>query len=234
LSSFFGELYLRSTLPFLSAERTERDVAYLARAFETRTRLLDIGCGHGRHASRLAERGFPVVGVDFDPLALAQREPGFVAVRADFRSLPFRGGFDGAYAWYSTLFIGTDAENERALRAVAACLRPGGLLLAQTVPFEWFERNPRAVYDGPLPDGSHLREENVFDRASQRDRGTRHLRLPDGRVLSGSYAIRAYRISELEALGSACGFRWAWAHGDVDGNPLEKSSRELIVGLTRK
>jgi SAM-dependent methyltransferase len=233
LSSFFGELYLRSTRPFLTGEKTALEVAYLTRMLPPGGRLLDVGCGHGRHAAPLARGGARVVGVDFDPLSLAEREPGFPVVRADFRRPPFRQCFDGAYSWYSTLFIGSDAENAAALRAVAGCLRPGGHLVLHTVPFSWFEQNPRATYRGRLPDGSWLEEDNFFDPTSGRDVGVRRLQLPDGRELSGDYAIRTYPLEELRALAEDCGWAWGWAHGDLDGHPLQASSPDLIVGLVR-
>jgi SAM-dependent methyltransferase len=233
LSGFFGELYLRSTRPFLTGDRTAREVAYLTRMLPPGGRVLDVGCGHGRHAGPLARAGARIVGVDFDPLSLGEREPGFLAVRADFRHPPFQRVFDGAYSWYSTLFIGSDAENAAALRAVATCLRPGGTLILHTVPFAWFEQNPRASYRGKLPDGSWLEEENVFDPTTGRDVGVRRLRLPDGRELTGDYAIRTYPVDELQRLADDCGFSWSWAHGNLEGHPLERSSSDLIVGLLR-
>jgi len=233
LSSFFGELYLRSTRPFLTAGRTACEVAYLSRMLPPGGRLLDVGCGHGRHAGPLARAGARLVGVELDPLSLAEREPGFPVVRADFRRPPFGACFDGAYCWYSTLFIGSDEENATALRAVAGCLRQGARLILHTVPFSWFEMNPRASYRGRLPDGSWLEEENVFDPTAGRDVGVRRLQLPDGRELSGDYAIRTYRIDELRRLAADSGFSWGWAHGDLEGHPLESSSPDLIVGLLR-
>src|SRR4051794_25984531 len=108
--SFFGELYLRSTQPFLSPEITAREVAYLERAFSGLTLpgpVADLGCGHGRHAAPLNTSGSlkgRVVGLELDPYSLAHRLPGFPAVQGDLRALPFEShSLAGAYAWYSTL-----------------------------------------------------------------------------------------------------------------------------------
>src|SRR5262245_30032155 len=60
-------------------------------------RVIDIGCGHGRHGLALAERGAEVVGLDFAVALLnrareLQTELGRRAtwVRGDMRCLPFR------------------------------------------------------------------------------------------------------------------------------------------------
>jgi SAM-dependent methyltransferase len=239
-SPFFGELYLRSTRPFLGDAVSEREAEYLARAFSeagVQGPVVDLGCGHGRHAARLQGRlpgGGPVVGLDLDDLSFREREGGFPGVRADLRQMPFRdASLCGAFAWYSTLFVFEDAEQRRVLREVARCLRPGALLVVQTSPRERLERAPTAVYEGQLPDGSHLRERSRFDADSGRDIGVRELTTPDGRVLSAHYFIRYYRLPELAELLASEGFVVRWVHGGLDGQALDDDSADLIMGVAR-
>src|SRR5690606_2619527 len=74
IGPFFGELYLRSTRPFLPDDVTRAEGDYLTRAFnrvEVPGPLADIGCGHGRHLKELRTERL-VVGVDFDPLSLSE------------------------------------------------------------------------------------------------------------------------------------------------------------------
>jgi SAM-dependent methyltransferase len=235
--SFFGELYLRSTLPFLSEETTAREVAYLARSFQDLTvpgPVVDLGCGHGRHAARLNTRGplaGRVLGLELDALSLQERLPGFPAVRADLRALPFRtGSLAGAYAWYSTLFVFSDEEHVALLREVARCLRPGGRLVLHTVPYERLAAQPEASFRTRLPDGSLLEEESRFDALRGRDEASRRLTLPDGRVLSGGYAIRYYPLADLTQLLESTGFSMRWVHGGLEGEQPAGTSTDLIVG----
>lgn len=234
---FFGELYLRSTLPFLSESVTAREVEYLARAFAHApgsAPVVDLGCGHGRHASRLHASGplaGRVIGLERDALSLAMRRKGFPVVRGDLRALPFRTrSLAGAYAWYSTLFAFSDEEHARILREVARVLRPGGVLVFQTVPAERLASSPGAAFQRTLPDGSVLEEESRFDASTGRDVGRRTLTLRDGRVLSASYAIRYYPLAELTGLLESVGLEPRWVHGGLDGEPLTSGSPDLIVG----
>src|SRR5687768_15452510 len=63
------------------------------------SRIVDIGCGHGRHAFPLAERGAEVIGLD-SAVALLNRARHLAAelhtpvrwVRGDMRRLAFRSG----------------------------------------------------------------------------------------------------------------------------------------------
>jgi SAM-dependent methyltransferase len=216
-------------------------VEYLAYAFADvpgPEPVVDLGCGHGRHASRLNGPGplsGRVIGLELDPLALAMRRPGFPAVRGDLRALPFReGSLAGAYAWYSTLFAFSDEEHVHILREVARVLRPGGRLVFQTVPYERLAESPGAAFRRALPDGSLLEEESRFDAATGRDAGRRTLTLPDGRCLGASYSIRYYPLAELTGLLESTGFSMAWVHGGLDGEPPAPRAADLIVGAERR
>lgn len=235
--SFFGELYLRSTRPLLSPELTAREVACLRRCFAGLAwpgPVVDLGCGHGRHAAPLNASGplaGRVVGLELDPYSLSHRLPGFPAVRGDLRALPFQpGSLAGAYAWYSTLFAFSEMEHRVILQEVARCLRPGALLVFQTVPYERLSEQPDAAFLHTLPDGSRLEEQSHFDPSTGMDHGRRRLTLPDGRVLSGVYTIRYYPLAELTQLLESTGLATRWVHGGLEGEPLSSTSRELILG----
>jgi len=93
-------------------------------------RVLEVGCGAGALARRLAERGANVVAVDLSPgmIALARaRTPASLAVAyhvADFRDFPARG-FDVAIS-VATLHHLPLAD---ALRRLAEAVAPGGRVL---------------------------------------------------------------------------------------------------------
>lgn len=238
--AFFGELYLRSTRPLISEETTRREVDYLARALGAvgPGPVADLGCGHGRHAAPLHAAGplaGRVLGIELDPLSLAERLPGFPAVRGDLRALPLRdGALAGAWAWYSTLFVFDDAENARVVREVARVLRPGGRLVLHTVPFERLAAQPEARFEQVLPDGSRVEEASRFDPATGRDQGRRTLRLPNGRVLSAEWFVRYYPLAELTELLDSAGFSTRWVHGGLQGEPLSSGATDLILGVERR
>ena len=109
-------------------------------------RLLDLGCGGGRHAYEAYRRGADVVACDADEgelrtvaaMAAAMQEAGEVPAAAaarpvsgDATAMPFGDGvFDRVIAAEVLEHIHDD---QRALHEIARVLRPGGLL-AVTVP----------------------------------------------------------------------------------------------------
>lgn len=97
-------------------------------------RIIDVGCGDGVLAVRLALAGADVTGLDADPRMLsAARARARIAgtattfIEGDIRLLPFAdGSFDTAVA-ISVLCLVRDAEH--AVQEMARVLRPGGRLV---------------------------------------------------------------------------------------------------------
>jgi SAM-dependent methyltransferase len=116
--------------------------------------VLELGCGTGRVALRLARRGHEVIGIDRDPDLIASlRARGadlpLEAIAADARDFRLDRRIDLALAPMQVLQLLADAgDRRRCLVAVAAALRPGGRLAAAIV-----ERLPEVeAATPPLPD----------------------------------------------------------------------------------
>src|SRR4051794_21497551 len=132
LAEHMGEAYLRYS--FTKGTENEVDFIVSALALDAGARVLDVGCGPGRHAYALAERGIEVVGVDisqrFVDLANAGAPPGATFVRADARSLAYDAEFDVVISLCQGAF-GLAAESDGdgdggVLAAMARAVKPGG------------------------------------------------------------------------------------------------------------
>jgi SAM-dependent methyltransferase len=99
-------------------------------------RVLDLGCGTGRHAGELASRGADVVGLDADASMLdrARREhPGarYVQMGADVLSLPALGATSPFDACLSNAALHWMTDQEEVIRNVRSVLREGGRFVAE-------------------------------------------------------------------------------------------------------
>lgn len=135
-------------------------------------RVLDLGCGFGRHAYEALRRGASVVAFDysFDELAAVRGTFAVMAeggeapagtatgeVRGDAVRLPFPdGAFDRVIASEVLEHV---ADDEAALAELTRVLRPGGVLAA-TVPAWGPEKVCWALsdeYHAPFVEGGHVR-----------------------------------------------------------------------------
>ncbi len=94
--------------------------------------ILDFGCGPGRDLKVFADRGHRAVGLEGSAqfAAMAREHSGCEVLHQDFLKLDLPvAAFDGVFA-NASLFHVPSQELPRVLRALHACLRPGGALLA--------------------------------------------------------------------------------------------------------
>jgi SAM-dependent methyltransferase len=134
VADYLGPAYLRNAF----TKGTEQEVDFLvdALALEPGMRLLDVGCGPGRHALALSRRGYDVVGLDhsteFVRLAReAAAAEGLAVVfeELDVRELDRPEEFDAAICLCQGGFglLGGRDEND-VFGRIAASVRPGGAL----------------------------------------------------------------------------------------------------------
>lgn len=106
--------------------------------------VVDLGCGSGRHLELLAEAGCRVVGVDKSPDLVGKARDRLArfgdrasVIEADPFDVALDGPFDAAIMMFSSLGYRVTNEGIRAaLTAASEVLRPGGLLLFDTVDGE--------------------------------------------------------------------------------------------------
>ena len=136
LARFTGATYLR----YAHTRGTEQEVAFLVEALALAPgyRVLDAGCGPGRHSHALAARGMEVVGLDlaerFLQVAAGSAAPGPSParfVRADVRRPPLRPAcFDAVVCLGQGGFglLGGGEDEADVIRRLAGLLRPGAPL----------------------------------------------------------------------------------------------------------
>jgi SAM-dependent methyltransferase len=138
--SFFDERYMLLFDRALNESQADRDATFIERALTLPkgARILDVGCGYGRHAIALAKLGYDVVGVDVSDYLLslardrsATENVSVQWVQGDMRSLPQMGlgTFDACVCLHTAFGVFDDAGNERALLAMRDILRPEGHLM---------------------------------------------------------------------------------------------------------
>ena len=200
---------------------------------EPEMEVLDLACGHGRIANRLAERGCRVTGLDATPLFLRHAREDAQArgvtvdyVEGDMRQLPWRGRFDRVINWYTAFGYFDDAGNQQVLAEVAAALRPGGRLAMELNNYPALVRE-YIPYNVRERDGNMVVDQQHLEPLTGRSRITRTV-VRDGAIRHFPFFVRLFTFTELRSWLRAAGFAAVSGYGE-DGTPLTAEHRRMIT-----
>jgi len=221
MAEHLGPAYLRYSF----TKGTEQEVDFLVVALGLRAgeRVLDVGCGPGRHAHALAQRGMLVHGVDiaapFVELARAGAPAGATFERLDARDLPWTGEFDAAISLCQGAF-GLDAAGDGdVLAGMARSLRPGGRMAVSAFSAYFQVR--------------WLEEGDTFDAGAGVNHERSVLRGPDGEEATFDAWTTCFTPRELRLLAERAGLVVRAVHSVAPGaygaEPPSLATPELLL-----
>lgn len=233
----FGQRYLQ-LYPKRDQAQADEQIAQLIgwRQWSKSDRILDVGCGAGRHMLALRHRGYHVFGVDLSQQLLRQaREEELLRdrlIQADMRQLPCVGVFDCVMSLFTSFGYFEDIEeDQRALQSMADALKPGG---------QWIMDHIHAAHLR-----EHLQRMTVEERGDMQIHALRKIEndfvtkqititLANGQSEQFFERVRLYDPDELERRLNRAGLsvqQWA---GGLDGRTLDDSCDRMVVLATKQ
>lgn len=211
-------------------------------------KVLDVCCGPGLYASRLARRGHDVVGIDYSPASIdyaeaeARRE-GLAATyqRRDVRGGDYGDGYGLAFIIFGEFNTFRPEDGRAVLDNMYRALAPGGIILLEVHPREMIKRigtGPatwRTEKAGLFSDRPYVRlDENFWDEESA-TATTRYyiIGAATGDVTRHAQTFQGYADEEYRELLRDVGFDDVAARPDFPG-PTVEAMGELVVYAARK
>ncbi len=213
----FAEVYSSSKYTEFSKAMADILPDLLERFDVEGKKLLDIACGEGTFAVKMAEKGYDVVGIDLSRKQIEIAKEKGVDEEIDFevqdmRELSFQERFDVVTCWYDSLNYILDKEDLRQVfKGVYDSLRDGGIFV--------FDMNTIYVMEEVWDEQTMVKEDSseIFDMIEQNYDEEKHitsmklisfLREDDGgwRKIEEVHRERGYSFEELRNIFKDVGF----------------------------
>lgn len=243
IRDFLGEAYNH----FGFTKKTQRELDFLQEKLDLRAgaRILDVGCGTGRHSLELARRSYRAMGVDISRamVEVAHRQPQEESLAAEFhvadaRALHFEAEFDAATCLCEGAFglAGNEAGHRDILAGVHRALKPEAPFVLTAVnalsavrALEIDDAGQLLPTGGP---GNHTTIEFDPYTTTSRQRITVHN--PDGQTRDVEIFTTAFTYWELSWLLRDAGFDVEAGSRSYSREPIGLDHSELMVIARRR
>lgn len=175
--------------------------------FNKSLKILDVGCGTGRHSIELSKRGYSLTGIDLSESQLARAKEKAIKenLKIDFqkhdaRNLPFNKEFDAAIMLCEGGFalMETDEMNFEILKSVTKSLRDKSKFIFTTLNglFPLYHSVQKFCAANSIGDNATYRS-NTFDLMTFRDHNITEIVDDDGNKKTLECSERFYVPSEI-------------------------------------
>jgi len=231
--ALFDEDYLYFYEELLSDARSDAETELIWRllGLEPGMQVLDLACGHGRIANRLAARGCQVTGLDATRLFLeharrdaAGRGVSVNYIGGDMRALPWTQRFDRVVNWFTAYGYFEDSDNRQVLGQIAHALKPGGRVAFDLMNRDRIVREFQPDRVSVERDGNLIIDRTRLDPLTSRA-VTERIVLRDGHMRRIPFFVRLFTFTELRDWLFAAGFASVDGYGE-DGTPFSPARDE--------
>ncbi|MBC7473802.1 MAG: class I SAM-dependent methyltransferase [Candidatus Sericytochromatia bacterium] len=235
--AFFGKYYLKTHLPILTEQKTNLEVDFIESVLklEKGSKILDIPCGHGRHANQLAKRGYQVTGIDNQPdfidLAKVESDSNSTFQTQDMRTINFKNEFDAVINLFTSFGYFSEEENLSFLKKMVDSLKIGGKLLIDTVNREWTMNHTGKINQAWLvypPDNITFLANNSFDVFTSRIYSAQVI-VDQGERYEQNQDIRLYSFTEIKMYLGMMGMELLQVFGNMNKDDYSVTSNSMVI-----
>jgi len=220
----------------LGGEQREKEVNFIVKELNLAEGklILDLACGYGRHANKLAALGHDVTGVDITEgfLEIAKKEAKEIGVKVryilqDMREINFNNEFDCAISMSTAFGYFEDDENFKVLENVSRALKKGGLFLLDLTNRDFILRNflPYIVIEKGK---DYMIDINKFDPVEGKSYDRRVV-FRNGVIKEKPFFVRQYAPTEIRDLLNKAGLKVQKIFGNYDSSPFNINTRRMIA-----
>ncbi len=208
--------FLQKLLPYLALPKNSK--------------ILDIGCGKGRHAQIISQMGFDVTGFDLSKQSIHEAkklENEHLSFYVhDMRNLFFTNYFDYAFNLFTSFgYFENERENIKTLKSTHAGLKKNGLLIidflnASKVQKNFVSNEKKEVGDIVYHINKHIDNNRIIKEIKFNDKG---------KDFTYSEKVQLLTLTDFKRILTLSGFKIKETFGSYNLDPFIEESDRLII-----
>lgn len=244
-----GDLFLK--LLQRADKRASKEVEVLEKIFSEMDvhvgdKVLDLCCGHGRHALRLAEKGFNVTGIDISPIAIKHAEELAESMKVKDRVEFLIGDarkvlkllkkkkslFNASLSMWTSMGY-YDIETDRSiLKQLNKLTSSAGVLVVQMTNRDFIVKHFQSFDINNFED-YELHEHRTMNFENSRMESTWKFYKKNGETLKHLATVpvnhRTYSLHELVELLKSSGWEYVDSYGNLEMQPVTPDTNMITI-----
>jgi len=207
----------------------------------TRSKVLDIACGAGRHSLELARRGFEVTGFDLSEFLIGQAKKNLKSAKEknlhvkffikDMRNFNYKNSFDIAVNIFTSFgYFEDDRENFRVIENVSRSLKKNGYFLFDFLNKSYLEKNI-------VPFSKNKIGQYVMKQKRRIENGFVKKEIlieSKDKVMRFEEKLKLYSVVEFKNTFESYGLVIKKLFGDYYGNKFHESKSQRLIIIAQK
>ncbi len=233
-SSFYQKLYA-----YRNEEEARNFIDELVRELHPHVsaRMLDLGCGNGRHSKYLASKGFDVTGIDLAASSIREAKKWekfrLRFYRQDMR-LPFGNNlFDYVLSFFTSFGYFEDAtDDNKVINNISTALKPGGILMMDYINAVPAEKNLKATEEKEIDGITYFitrwtDEQHFFKKITIEEELF-------GKPLEYTERVRKFSLDDFDYMFDKNGLQMQQVFGDYKLNSYDKETSPRMILIAKK
>ena len=197
-------------------------------------KMIDVGCGAGRHSRELAKKGYDVIGIDLSIQSIREAKkytsPSLMFIQHDMRKDFGKAYFDYVFNFFTSFgYFKDEKEHALVLKNMCSALKPGGKLVLDYLNIYYAEKNLVSSEQKEI-DGIYYN----INRWMDQDHFYKQISIEHDLPGSGheyTEKVARFSLADFKKMFASCGMRVEQVFGDYAMNVFEpcQSPRLIMV-----
>ena len=207
----------------------------------TKSKVLDIACGSGRHSLELARRGFDVTGFDLSKFLISEAKKTLKSSKEknlklrflikDMRDFNFKNSFEIAVNIFTSFgYFEDDSENFKVIKNASDSLKKGGYFVFDFINRKYLEKNIVPYSKSRKGIYTIIQKRRIENGFVKKD-----IQIKKGNKISEfNEILKLYSMIEFKKVFESYNLKIQNLYGDYFGNKFSESKSQRLIIIAKK